>query len=413
MKLADFQAIFMRVFASEAEAGTVTYPLPQDKPSAGRVGVKQGFPVETMTPIAAGGLPPHGADLNGVLRMLSASCQRGEAGVILTFSANFAAAIGGYPKNALVTYGADNRFYLSLADENQTVPGTSGAQWRGLLEDVITSPSSAAANVKIRSMMLHLSAEGAGDTLQVVTLSGGTTEMPSVTYMEARLTDVVRTAISRDQEKRVRSLRADNVSDARGGFVTLTDQDGKELSLPSMTLAQNVADAAAAAATADCVRSHPDDDAAQRVTTLSGYENADALGPLISADGQKGGVFRLPSVPYVRRMIAEGIGLAVSRTSPGYSFLPGGVVLQWGTYKTDDKKGMADIYFPIAFPTACASVVLSESAARGTWPNATPTIHGVYEGWSVTGFTATTRLFVNAGQNLPHEASGAYIAIGF
>ncbi|XAO70907.1 MAG: hypothetical protein AAYR33_07680 [Acetobacteraceae bacterium] len=61
MKLADFQALFMRVFASEAEAGTVAYPLPQDKTSAGRVGVRQGFPLETMTPIAAGGLPPHGA----------------------------------------------------------------------------------------------------------------------------------------------------------------------------------------------------------------------------------------------------------------------------------------------------------------------------------------------------------------
>ncbi|XAO70906.1 MAG: hypothetical protein AAYR33_07675 [Acetobacteraceae bacterium] len=66
-------------------------------------------------------------DLNGILRMLLASCQRREAGVILPFSADFAASIGGYPKNALVTYGPESLFYLSLSDENQFVPGTPGA----------------------------------------------------------------------------------------------------------------------------------------------------------------------------------------------------------------------------------------------------------------------------------------------
>ncbi|MEE8661813.1 hypothetical protein CGLAMM_10800 [Acetobacteraceae bacterium EV16G] len=413
MKLADFQALFMRVFASEAEAGTITYPLPQDKPSAGRVGVRQGFPLETMTPIAAGGLPPHGADLNGILRMLSASCQRGEAGVILPFSADFASLIGGYPRNALVTYGAESLFYLSLSDENQSVPGTPGAQWRGLLEDVVTTPSSATADIKIRFMVMQPATDNAADILRVVTLSGSAIDMPSLAFLEARLTDVVRSAISSDQERLVRLIRANSVSDARGGFVVVIDQDGRQLTLTSSALAQNIAEAAAAAATADCVRSHPDADAAQAITALSGFENADAKGPLVAAEGKKGTDFRLPSVPYVMQMILEGAGLKVSRANPGYSTLPGGVVLQWGFYKTDNMRGMANVEFPMVFPSTCAAVILCESAAQGTWFNSTPTVHGVFEGWTPTGFIAVTRLFTAAGQNVPHEASGSYLAIGF
>ncbi|XAO70904.1 MAG: hypothetical protein AAYR33_07665 [Acetobacteraceae bacterium] len=74
---------------------------------------------------------------------------------------------------------------------------------------------------------------------------------------------------------------------------------------------------------------------------------------------------------------------------------------------------MANVQFPTNFPSICAAVILCESAAQGTRFNATPTVHGVFEGWTPTGFIAVTRLFSAAGQNVPHEASGSYFAIGF
>lgn len=124
-------------------------------------------------------------------------------------------------------------------------------------------------------MVMQPATSDAAEILRAVTLSGSVTDMLSLAYMEARLTDVVRSTISSEQERLVRLIRANSVSDARGSFVVMIDQDGRQLTLPSLALAQNMAETAAAAATADCVRSHPDADAAQGITALSGFENAD------------------------------------------------------------------------------------------------------------------------------------------
>ena len=46
----------------------------------GAASLNDGFPPLTMTPIAAGGTPPSGADMNGILNLLSQSIRWQHAG---------------------------------------------------------------------------------------------------------------------------------------------------------------------------------------------------------------------------------------------------------------------------------------------------------------------------------------------
>ena len=49
-----------------------------------------------------------------------------------------------------------------------------------------------------------------------------------------------------------------------------------------------------------------------------------------------------------------------SLTTNGYSYIPGGTLLQWGITSLGAGSGStATLTFPVAFPTACAAVVLT------------------------------------------------------
>jgi hypothetical protein len=108
-------------------------------PVASQIGVTpglasftDGFPPLTMTPIAAGGVPPYGADFNGILNFLSAAARWGQAGASYPYDAAFSTAIGGYPKGAMLTRSSGNGYWLNLAENNTANPDTGGANWIAL-----------------------------------------------------------------------------------------------------------------------------------------------------------------------------------------------------------------------------------------------------------------------------------------
>lgn len=88
-----------------------------------------GFPPLTMTPLAAGGVPPYGADFNGILNFLSASTRWGQAGAGYTYDATFSTAIGGYPKGAMLLKADQSGYWVSTADNNTSNPDTGGGGW--------------------------------------------------------------------------------------------------------------------------------------------------------------------------------------------------------------------------------------------------------------------------------------------
>lgn len=108
-------------------------------PVASQIGVTpgaasfiDGFPPLTMTPLAAGGVPPYGADFNGILNFLSAAVRWAQAGGRYTFDVSFVADVGGYPKGSILAAASGNGSWLNLVDNNTTNPDAGGANWISL-----------------------------------------------------------------------------------------------------------------------------------------------------------------------------------------------------------------------------------------------------------------------------------------
>lgn len=90
----------------------------------GSASYELGFPSETMTPIANGGTPPSGKDMNGVLHDLSAHIVYQNSGCRYRFDPEFAEKNGGYAKGAVVMNDAGDTEYVSLIDGNTSNPNT-------------------------------------------------------------------------------------------------------------------------------------------------------------------------------------------------------------------------------------------------------------------------------------------------
>ncbi|HDU8655736.1 TPA: hypothetical protein RG711_003306 [Morganella morganii subsp. morganii] len=93
----------------------------------------QGFGQITMLPVAAGGLPPKGQDFNGIFNQISENIVYLSQGGRFKFSAEYAEAIGGYPKGAILQSDDEKKEYLSLIDNNKVDFNTAtdiSASWK-------------------------------------------------------------------------------------------------------------------------------------------------------------------------------------------------------------------------------------------------------------------------------------------
>lgn len=114
-------------------------------PVASQIGVTpgaasftDGFPPLTMTPLAAGGVPPYGADFNGILNFLSDAVRWSQVGGGYSHDAVFAGAVGGYPRGALLLKDSGAGYWLNTAENNSTNPDTGGAGWSALPAGIST-----------------------------------------------------------------------------------------------------------------------------------------------------------------------------------------------------------------------------------------------------------------------------------
>jgi hypothetical protein len=95
-----------------------------------------------MTPIAAGGIPPTGADFNGILNLITQSIRWANAGGGYKYNAAFATDtnVNGYPAGAVLLRGDGMGYWLNLADNNTTDPeGATPANWAPLESYGITA----------------------------------------------------------------------------------------------------------------------------------------------------------------------------------------------------------------------------------------------------------------------------------
>ncbi|HAS1418504.1 TPA: phage tail protein [Enterobacter asburiae] len=82
----------------------------------------KGFPAITMHPLNAGGIPPSGKDINGVLYSTTLQQQWQNAGMTYPFSQDFSDAVSGYPKGAIVPSSVYTGQWLNLNEANGTSP---------------------------------------------------------------------------------------------------------------------------------------------------------------------------------------------------------------------------------------------------------------------------------------------------
>jgi hypothetical protein len=95
----------------------------------GLASLQLGFPPVTMVPLVAGGIPPLGADFNGILNLISAASQWAQAGGGYTYNSAFSTAIGGYPKGSTLIAADFSGSWRSLVENNTTNPDAGGAGW--------------------------------------------------------------------------------------------------------------------------------------------------------------------------------------------------------------------------------------------------------------------------------------------
>lgn len=116
----------------------------------GAASFPDGFPPLTFAPLASGGVPPAGADFNGILNAITAIQNWQSAGGGFTFDAAFATAIGGYPKGATLANTAGDGYWLNLADANSTDPnGSTPANWFAVSQSGAATIALTNANVTL------------------------------------------------------------------------------------------------------------------------------------------------------------------------------------------------------------------------------------------------------------------------
>lgn len=125
--------------------------------TAGAASLTDGFPPLTRTPIAAGGVPPSGLDMNGILYALSAALRWDNAGGGYVFDSTFAndSNVGGYPKGARILRSDGLGYWLNTAENNTTDPeavGGAAAGWVPDLTNGVAAVTMTSSNVTLTAL---------------------------------------------------------------------------------------------------------------------------------------------------------------------------------------------------------------------------------------------------------------------
>ncbi len=123
----------VRPFGSNAvDPDYITLPIPETpEPTVGMASFELGFPPATMSdPESAGGVPPFGEDMNGILYMLSQYAALAQAGQIVPWSAAASYEIGGYKIGAKVaSVTTPGRVWTNWLDGNEADPDADETGW--------------------------------------------------------------------------------------------------------------------------------------------------------------------------------------------------------------------------------------------------------------------------------------------
>lgn len=153
----NFSSIPTRFPIPFANSGTRT-----TIPTASQIGITpgaasltDGFPPRTFhaLPPTSDGVPPFGADFNGIFYEVTGTQQWQNAGSTWPYDSAFSTAIAGYPMGAVLIRADGTGFWMSLVDANTTNPDAGGANWIPLNNYGVTALTGlAASNVTLTAL---------------------------------------------------------------------------------------------------------------------------------------------------------------------------------------------------------------------------------------------------------------------
>lgn len=122
--------LLTKPFASEGLRNSIAEDVTETTPANAATYTK-GFPAVTMTPIAVGGQPPSGKDMNGILYELSSHIAYINKGGNYKFDADFCEEIGGYDIGCVLQSDDSLSLYVNTLPNNKTNPNTSNSRgWK-------------------------------------------------------------------------------------------------------------------------------------------------------------------------------------------------------------------------------------------------------------------------------------------
>lgn len=125
MNSSDIPSRINKAFAVNGLKNTIPVDSSTSTDNNGMATFDKGFPSITMQPLSAGGIPPSGKDMNGVLYSATVQQQWQNAGMTYPYSQDFSDAISGYPRGALVPNSILTGQWLNLTEGNGNSPESS------------------------------------------------------------------------------------------------------------------------------------------------------------------------------------------------------------------------------------------------------------------------------------------------
>ncbi len=372
----------------------------------GRASLNDGFPPNTFLPLTTGGVPPFGADVNGILNEITSITQWQQAGGFFVYDSTFSTTIGGYPKGAILQSADSKGLWVSSSDSNTTNPDTGGADWVSLVFEGTQEITVTTANVTVSQLqagypvLIISGALTAARSLIMPAIVGewiiqnNTTGAFNLTVKTASGTGVTATQSQSTflYGDGTNILFADSSKVAsfntRTGTVTLNATD-VTTALGYTPVGPNLTGAVTSVGNASSLGSFTSLQLATALTDETGTgSNVFASSPTFTG---------IPAAPTA----ASGTNTTQIATTAfanpgssiagnGYQILPSGLILQWGNATTTigGGGGVVTVTYPIAFP-AGNTLSLTGSAVGNAGYNGGQVQFNLAGGTTFTAYTNT------------------------
>lgn len=122
MNSSDSPSKIIKAFGLNGLKNTIPVDSSTSTDNNGIATFDKGFPPITMQPLSAGGIPPSGKDMNGVLYSVTMQQQWQNAGMGYVFDPGYALNISGYPQGATIPSSDYSGFWINTTNGNTNSP---------------------------------------------------------------------------------------------------------------------------------------------------------------------------------------------------------------------------------------------------------------------------------------------------